>query len=118
LKPAITLLLATLPWSVSAQTAVQNENLLQLLSKLRTCVRANAPTAQAAGMKNTSEATNFVIKTCTPGSIFLGDASTALAGPGTLSLNDFANVGPMPPGILRRVAREEWVSFVEGTRTR
>jgi hypothetical protein len=77
LRTAITLLLATVPWWVSAQTAAQNGNLLQLLSKLKTCVRANAPAAQAAGMKNANDATNFLLKTCVPPTMFLGDADAA-----------------------------------------
>lgn len=118
LRTAITLLLATVPWSVSAQTAAQNENLLQLLSKLKSCVRANAPAAQAAGMKNTSDATDFFIKTCIPPIVFPGDSAAAPPRPGMLSQSDFANMGATPPGILRRVVGEEWASFVEEARTR
>jgi hypothetical protein len=117
-RTAITLLLATEPWSVSAQTAAQDQNLLQLLSKLKICVRANAPDAQAAGMKNTGDATDFFIKTCMPPIVLLGDAGVAPPRPGMLSQSDFANMGGMPPGILRRVVGEEWASFVEETRTR
>jgi hypothetical protein len=108
LRTAITLLLATVSWPVSAQTAAQNENLLQLLSKLRICVRANAPAAHAAGMKNTSDATDFLIKRCIPPLVLLGDADAAPPRPGMLSQSDFGNVGAMPPGILRRVVGEEW----------
>ena len=46
LRTAITLLLATVPWSVSAQTA-QNENLKEVISNRRACVRTYAPAAQA-----------------------------------------------------------------------
>jgi hypothetical protein len=121
LRVAITLLFATLPWSVSAQTAAQNDNLLQLLSKLKTCVRTYAPAAQAAGVQKASDAINFLIETCTP-PLSVGALTNPGAAPpprrGVLSQNDFANVGAMPPGIFRRVIGEEWDSFVEETRTR
>jgi len=77
-----------------------------------------APAAQTAGMQSTSDAINFLIKTCTPPVGILGNAGAALAGPGMLSPSDFANVGAMPPGLLRRVTGEEWADFVEQTRTR
>ena len=118
LRTAITLLLATAPWSVSAQTAAQTENLLQVISKLKTCVRTYAPAAQAAGVQKPSDAINFFIKTCIPPVSVLGNADAASAGPGTLSLSDLANVGAMPPGIFRRVIGEEWASLVEETRAR
>jgi hypothetical protein len=119
LRTAITLLLATVPWSMSAQTAAPNENLLQLLSKLKTCVRANAPAAQTAGMENTNEAINFFIETCTPPlSALTNPGAAPPPRPGMLSQSDFANVGAVPPGIFRRVIGEEWASFVEETRTR
>ena len=103
---------------MSAQTAAQNENLLQVISKLKTCVRTYAPAAQAAGVQKTSDAINFFIKTCTPPVGVLANAGAAPAGPVMLSLSDLANVGAMPPGIVRRVIGEEWASFVEETRTR
>ena len=118
LRTAITLLLATVPWSASAQTAAQNENLLQVTSKLKTCVRTYAPAAQAAGVQKTGDAINFFIKTCTPPVGVFANAGAAPAGPGMLSLSDLANVGAMPPGMFRRVIGEEWASFVEETRTR
>jgi hypothetical protein len=117
MRTAITLLLATVPWSVSAQTA-QDENLKEVISKLRACVRIYAPAAQTAEMQSTSDAINFFIKTCTPPVSFLGNAGAAPAGPGMLSLSDFANVGAIPPGVLRRVIDKEWATFVEETRTR
>jgi hypothetical protein len=120
LKTAITVLLAIAPWSVSAQPASQNENLLQLLSKLRTCVRAHASAAEAAGTEDTNNTINFFLKACvSPVSAFLGGASAAQIEPGMISRNDFdpAKVGAIPPGIFRRVIREEWVS-VGQTRSR
>jgi hypothetical protein len=120
LRTAITLLLATVPWSVPAQTAAPNENLLQLLSKLKTCVRENAPAAQTAGMQNTNDAIKFFIETCTPPlsvSALTNPGAAPPSRPGMLSQSDFANVGAVPPGIFRRVIGEEWASFVEETRT-
>ena len=100
LRAAITLLLATVSWSVLAQTA-QDENLRQVVSRLRSCVRTNAPSAQAAGVQNTSDAVNFLIKTCSP----------------PLSELDPTNIGAVPPGMFRRAIGEEWSAFVEKTRT-
>ena len=102
---------------MSAQTAAQSENLLQVISKLKTCVRTYAP-AQAARAQSTSDAINFFIKKCTPPLGDLTNAGAAPAGPGMLSLSDLANVGAIPPGMFRRVIGEEWADFVEQTRTR
>lgn len=118
LRTAITLLLATVPWSVSAQTTAQTENLLQVIFKLKTCVRTHAPVAQAAGVQKPSDAINFFIKTCIPPASVLGNADAASAEPGTLSLSDLNNVGAMPPGVFRRIIGEEWASLVEETRAR
>jgi hypothetical protein len=109
------LLLAVLPGSASAQTA-PNEKLQQVISKLRSCVRTYAPAAQAAGMQNTGDAINFFLKICINLPPGFADAGAAL--PGALSSSDLADVGAVPPGIFRRVAGEEWGSFVEQTRTR
>jgi hypothetical protein len=121
LRIGIALLLATAPWSVSAQTA-QNENLKEVISRLSACVRTYAPAARAAGMQNTGDAINFFIETCTPpltvDSLINAGAAPPLPRPGMLSLNDFANVGAIPPGVFRRAIGEEWVDFVEQTRTR
>jgi hypothetical protein len=109
------LLLAILPGAGGAQTA-QNEKLQQAISKLRSCVRTYAPAAQAAGMLNSGDAVNFFLKTCITLPPGFADAGAAL--PGALSSSDLADVGAVPPGIFRRVAGEEWASFVEQTRTR
>lgn len=121
MRIVVTLLLATVPWSVSAQTA-QNENLKEVISKLRACVRTYAPAVQAVGMQKTSDAINFFIETCTP-PLSVIDLTNAGAAPppprpGMLSPSDFANVGAVPPGIFRRAIGEEWAAFVEETRTR
>jgi hypothetical protein len=76
LRTAIALLLATVPWSVSAQTAVQNENLRQVISKLETCVRTYSPAAQAAGIQKTSDAIDFFIKTCAPALVIWNASSS------------------------------------------
>jgi hypothetical protein len=111
LRTVIALLLATVPWSVLAQTA-QDENLKEVISKLRACVRTYAPAAQAAGMQNTSDAINFFIETCTPPltvSALINPGAAPRPRPGMLSLSDYANVGAVPPpGIFRRVIGEEW----------
>jgi hypothetical protein len=112
---SVMLLLAALPGSAGAQTA-PNEKLQQVISKLRSCVRTHAPAAQAAGMRNSSDAINFFLKVCISLPPGFADAGEAL--PGALSSSDLADVGAVPPGIFRRVAGEEWASFVEQTRTR
>ena len=120
LRIVIALLLAIAPWSASAQSA-QNENLKEVISKLRACVRTYAPAAQAAGMQTTSDAINFFIETCTPPLTVsaLNDPGAApRPRPGALSLTDYANVGALPPGMFRRVIGEEWAAFVEETRAR
>jgi hypothetical protein len=109
------LLLAALPGSAGAQTA-PNEKLVEVISKLRSCVRTYAPAAQAAGMRNSGDAINFFLKTCITLPPGFADAGEAL--PGALPSSDLADVGAVPPGIFRRVAGEEWASFVEQTRTR
>ena len=120
MRPVITLLLATVPWSVFAQTA-QDENLKEVISKLRACVRTYAPAAQAAGIQNMGDAINFFIETCTVPltvSALINPGAVPAPRPGMLSLSDYANVGAVPPGTFRRVIGEEWAAFVEQTRTR
>jgi hypothetical protein len=116
LRTAITLLLAIVPWSVSAQTTAQNENLLKVITKLKACVQTYTPAAQAAGVQTTGDAINFFMKTCTPPIGVLGSA--APTGPGMLSQSDFDNIGAIPPGIFRRAVKDEWATFIEETRTR
>jgi hypothetical protein len=112
---SVILLLAALPGSASAQTA-PNEKLQQVISKLRSCVRTYAPAAQTAGAENFGDAINFFLKICINLPPGFADAGAAL--PGTLSSSDLADVGAVPPGIFRRITREEWTNFVEQTRTR
>jgi hypothetical protein len=100
LRIVIALLLVTVPWSVSAQTT-QSENLRQVISRLRTCVRTYAPAAQAAGLQMTGDAFKFFTDKCGP------------------PLSDLAptNVGAVPPGILRRAISEEWTDFASEKRS-
>ena len=95
LRVAIALLLVTVPLSASAQTT-QSENLGQVISRLRTCVRTYAPAAQAAGVQMTGDAFKFFTDKCDP------------------PLSDLAptDVGAVPPGIFRLAISEEWVAFV------
>ena len=95
MRTAIALLLATLSWSASAQTA-QDQNLQQVISALRTCVQTNAPSAQTAGVQDTEDVFDFFFKKCGP----------------ALSDLDPAKVGAIPPGIFRRAVGEEWRAFV------
>jgi hypothetical protein len=112
---SVIFLLAALPGSAGAQT-VPNEKLQQVISKLRSCVRTHAPAAQAAGVRNSGDASNFFLKICITLPPGFADAGEAL--PGALSSSDLADVGAVPPGIFRRVVGEEWTSFVEQKRTR
>jgi hypothetical protein len=112
---SVILLFAALPGSARAQTA-PNEKLEQVISKLRSCVRTYAPAAQAAGVQNTGDATNFFLKTCI--TLPPGFAGAGVPLPGALSSDDLADVGAVPPGIFRRVTGEEWTNFVGQARTR
>jgi hypothetical protein len=100
LRAASTLLLMVTTWSAPAQTA-QKDELRQVVSNLRACVRTHAPAAQAAGIQTAEEAVGFFRERCSPPAIDL----------------DPAKVGAIPPGLLRVTVREEWVSF-EKTRQR
>jgi hypothetical protein len=90
---SVVLLLAALPGSVSAQAA-PNEKLAQVISKLGSCVRTFAPAAEAAGMRNSSNAINFFLKICITLPQGFADAGEAL--PGALSSSDLADVGAVP----------------------
>ena len=100
------LLLATVPGLASAQTA-QNEQLKQVVSNLRACVRTHAPTAQAAGIKTTGEAVEFFRKMCNP-PLTLGENAD-------LGEND---VRAIPPGTFRIAIIEEWTTLIEEARPR
>ena len=108
LRIAIALLLATVPWSVRAQTT-QSENLRQFVSELKACVRAHAPAAQAAGVQTTSDAVDFFIKACIP-PVRLSDLVSANAAS--------ADLGAVPPGMFRHVIGDEWAALMEEKRTR
>jgi hypothetical protein len=112
LRTAIALLLATLLWPVSAQTA-QNVNLNEFISKLRACAQAHAPEAQAAGVRTPDEASNYFVKVCVPvlGLFLMGsevDQKKRLD-------DDLKEVAALPPGIIRITFREEWAAFIERT---
>jgi len=114
------LLLATMSLPVSAQTT-QDEKLAQVLSKLRACVRTNAPAAQQAGIKTIGEAAEFFQKKCFPPLVFsLGQNTDAgqNTSPGQITELDLKGVGAMPPGIYRRVVSEEWTAAIEEARPR
>ena len=120
LRTAIAILLATMSWSVSAQTA-QNEKLNEVISKLRACVRTYAPAAQAAGTQNTRDATNFLIETCLPPfrmSDLLNPGAASSPRSGALSPSDLANVGAIAPGLFRHVIGEELSEIFDQTRAR
>jgi hypothetical protein len=111
-RTAIALLLATLLWPVSAQTA-EKENLNEFIFKLRACARAHAPEAQAAGVRRPDEAANYFAKVCIPvlGLFLLGsddDQKKKLDG-------DPKEMGALPPGIIRIAFREEWAAFIATT---
>jgi hypothetical protein len=91
MRAAIALLLAVLSWSASAQTA-KDQNLQQVISKLRACVQTNAHSAQMAVLQDTDDILDFFFKECGP----------------PLSDLDPAKVGAIPPGIFRRAVGEEW----------
>jgi hypothetical protein len=113
LRTSIVMLLATVAWSVSAQTAARNENLNEEISKLRACARAHAPEAQAAGVRTPNEAANYFFKACIPvlGLILMGsdaDQKKRLD-------DDPKEGGALTPGKIRIAFREEWAAFIERT---
>ena len=91
---ASALFLAIVAGSAAAR-AEQDQNLAQVISRLRACVHTNAPMAQAGGMQATAETSDFFLGVCGP-------------PPG-----DLAQIGAVPPGIFRRVVGEKWHAFVE-----
>jgi hypothetical protein len=108
MKTLVTLVLATVSCSASAQPAVHDDQLRQLIAKLKHCVQTYAPAAQAAGIEKTGEIVDFFIKTCSPS---LDLPASATTRPGALSLRDFDIIGGMPPGVLRRAVSDEWATF-------
>jgi hypothetical protein len=95
-KSAVIALPAVVPWLAWAQPSINFEKLQPAISKLRTCVRSNAPAAQIAGIQTTNEAVVFLIERCDD--VILSD----LAGLGSVAV---------PPGLFRFVVRDEWTAF-------
>ncbi len=117
LRIAVVVLLATVPWSVSAETS-ENEKLNEVLAKLRACVRTYAP---AARTQTTRDPLNFLIETCSPplrASDLTSPGASPGADPGALSPSDLAGVGAIPPGLFRHVVSEEWADIIDPTRAR
>jgi hypothetical protein len=116
MRTVIVMLLATVPWSLSAQTAAQKQNLDEYISNLRACAQAHASEAQAAGVRTPDEAANYFVKVCISSIPVLG---LFLAGPdvdGQKKSSDvFKDMGAPQPGIYRAVFREEWAAFIERT---
>jgi hypothetical protein len=115
LKAAIAMALAIVPWSVSAQTAAQKQNLDEYISNLRTCAQAHASEAQAAGVRTPDEAAKYFAKVCISAIPVLG---LFLPGPDVdgqkKSTGELKDMGAPQPGIVRAVFREEWAAFIEG----
>lgn len=101
MRIAITLLLAIVPWSASAQIG-QHEKLDEVIAGIRACVRAHAPEAQAAAAKGVSDTVDYLMRVCSP----------------PITDLDPAKVGAVPPGILRVAIAEEWNTITGETRTR
>jgi type II secretory pathway pseudopilin PulG len=108
---AIVMALALVPWSVSAQTAAQKQNLDEYISNLRTCAQAHASEAQATGVRTPDEAAKYFSKACIPvlGLYLLGSDVDRQ----NRSVDDLKDMGAPPPGISRAVFREEWSAFLE-----
>ena len=105
------MLLATAPWSLSAQTATQKQNLDEYISNLRACARAHAPEAQAAGVRTQDEEVKYFSKACIPvlGLFLMGSDIDHQKG----SADELKDMGAPPPGIFRAAFREEWAAFIE-----
>lgn len=100
MRAAVGLLLVMLPFSAAAQTDREEP---PSVSGLRACVRARAPDALAAGVRTADEVANYFIKVCVPlFGIFLN--------PNNIQTEE---IGPLVPGIYRRVLEEEWSAFLE-----
>ena len=101
MKAAIAMALAIVPWSVSAQTAAQKQNLDEYIANLRTCAQAHASEARAAGVRTPDEAAKYLSKVCIP--VF----GLFLLGPDVdgqkKSTDEFKDMGTVRPGMLRAV---------------
>jgi len=94
LKAAIALLFAFVAPSASAQTE-QNEQLGQVISNLKSCVRTHAAQAQTAGVR-TSGAADYFGRMCVPSA-------------------DVGKLGAIPPGLFRTTINAEWDAFIKET---
>jgi hypothetical protein len=101
MRIAITLLLAIVPWSASAQIG-QHEKLDEIIAGLRACVRTHAPEAQATAAKGIGNTVDYLIKVCSP----------------PITDLDPAKVGAVPPGLFRVAITEEWNTIAGETRAR
>ncbi|MBR0841916.1 hypothetical protein JQ607_17095 [Bradyrhizobium liaoningense] len=103
MRAAVLALLLILPFSASAQTPQEEQ---PSVARFRACVRSHAPDAQAAGVRTAGEIADYFIKVCAPlFGIFLGSNNT--------SQSIVPDEETLPPGIYRKVMREEWSDFVE-----
>jgi hypothetical protein len=111
LRTAIVMLLATVPWSASAQTATQKQNLDEYISNLRACAQAHAPEAQAAGVRTSDEAAKYFAKKCIPvlGLFLIGSDVDHQKR----SADELKDMGAPPPGIFRAAFKEEWAVFID-----
>ena len=93
LRTAIVLLLATVPWSVSAQITTQKESPSEFISTVRSCARTHAPEAQVAGVRTPEQAADYFFKVCVPVLGLLKDETSP------------------PFGTIRAAVKEEWAAF-------
>jgi hypothetical protein len=111
LKAAVVMALVIVPWSASAQTAAQKQNLDEYISNLRTCAKAHASEAWASGVRAPDEAAKYFAKICIPLlGLFLVGPDVDRQNRSADGLND---IGAVPPGIFRATFREEWAAFLE-----
>jgi len=92
---------ASLFSSGSAQTT-KRERLDQIIMNLRTCVKANAPAANASGIQANEDAVDYFMRACS-------------LPPDALNPVD---VGVLPPGILRNAINSEWETFIRERQAR
>jgi hypothetical protein len=96
-------LLAIIAQPSLGQSADGDDRLQPLISRLRTCVRANASVAYNAGIRTEPEAVAVLVTRC--------NATT---------LDELAKAGDLvvPPGLFRGVIRQEWTAFTTGSNSR
>jgi len=105
LAVAAALLLAAAP--SFGQQADDDQALQQQLSRLRACVRSNAAEVYALGIRATHDAEKMLLSRCNP-------LNELFASIKFSELNErvTSNLRPVPPGIFRITAREEWAAFL------